>query len=103
MGHCKSLFSSSLHAALTGLFPPCCALLRPQARSGATAVGAVTRQNLVDGVIHDLVDQMMQPLVLNALSEWLEVEVKSSGHLYRQRFELSDSPYSSIILSVCKL
>jgi len=25
--------------------------------------------------------------VVNALSEWLEVEVKSSGHLYRQRFE----------------
>ena len=25
--------------------------------------------------------------VVNALSEWLEVEVKSNGHLYRQRFE----------------
>ncbi len=25
--------------------------------------------------------------VVNALSEWLEVEVKNSGHLYRQRFE----------------
>ena len=25
--------------------------------------------------------------VVNALSEWLEVEVRNSGHLYRQRFE----------------
>ena len=31
--------------------------------------------------------------VVNALSTWMEVEVRQSGHLYRQRFERGDAVY----------
>ena len=39
--------------------------------------------------------------VVNALSEWLEVEIKKEGHIYKQRYERGHSQYQLKMVGEC--
>lgn len=40
--------------------------------------------------------------VVNALSEWLEVEIKSDGHIYKQRYERGEVCYPLKVIGNCE-